>query len=103
MSEKYSQLPDFTSAGENGNMQRPDRHIKSTGVNSLESKKGERMCLSGDSTGTRSPFLDFNPNNEFVSADATLDYLAEILVEIYLNQYNDSAKEEGSNLLPGVN
>jgi hypothetical protein len=66
----------------------------------LDSKEGERRRLCSNSVDTRSPSLGFNPNNEYVSEDAALDYLASIFVEIYL--YNEYANKERSDLLPGL-
>ncbi len=50
----------------------------------------------------------FNPNASFVTNDMALDYLAELLVEIYLDQKEfeprntQCNKTEGSHLLPGI-
>lgn len=76
----------------------PDKHINSAGTKGLESKEGERGCLSGDSTGTRSSSLEFNTNQEFVSGDDAIDYLTQILVEMYLEEYANK-KAQGGNLL----
>jgi len=54
----------------------------------VESKEGERGLLSSNKANVRSPSLGFNPNKEFVSEDDALDYLASILVEIFLSLEN---------------
>lgn len=72
-------------------MEVPDKRFNSTGTKGLKPKEGARRRLSGDIAGTRAPSLEFNPNSELVSREAALDYLAEILVEIYLyNQHERS-------------
>jgi len=58
----------------------------------VESKKGERRSLSCNRADVRSPFLDFSPSNDEASADCALDYLADMLVEIYL--YEQSNRSE---------
>lgn len=70
-------------------MKSRDKHHYNTGSKDFDSNEGERRCLSRNNTGTRSPSLDFNPNAEMVSRDAALDYLASILVEIFLNMEHD--------------
>lgn len=72
-----------------------------TGKKGLESKEGERRRLFSDNAGNCSPFLEFNPNSEYVSEDAAVDYLASILVEIYLHNEYGNKKESGSVLQRG--
>jgi len=60
------------------------KRLIGTGTKGLEFKEGARRRLSSNSVGTCAPSLKFNPNNEPVSTDAEIDYLAQILVEIYL-------------------
>jgi len=68
----------------------------------LEFKEDKRRRLCRNNVGTRLSSLEFNPNSEFVSEDAALDYLASILVEIYLhNDYGHT--KTSSYLLQGVN
>lgn len=51
----------------------------------------------------------FNPNAPLVTDDIALDYLAELLVEIYLDEKQRESSNsqlhttEGSHLLPGIN
>lgn len=70
----------------------------------VESKEGERGPLSCNKVNVRSPSLEFTPNTEFTSEDAALDYLASILVEVYLDYYSNANKQEdSSDLLSGIN
>jgi hypothetical protein len=101
-SGNFSRLSSFTQERHDGSMRVPDKHFNTASAKGLDSKEGERKCLSGDITGTRSPSLDFNPNNKYVSTDAALDYLAEILVEIYLASQHANRIEKSSDLLPGL-
>jgi hypothetical protein len=68
----------------------------------VESNEGERGLLCSNKALVRSPSLDFNPNKDFVSEDVALDYLASILVEIYLHTKH-ATKQKSSDLLPCVN
>jgi hypothetical protein len=71
---------------------------------SVEPKEGERTLLCSNKGDQRSPFLGFNPNNPLVSKEMAMDYLAEILVEIFLDQERKKyAKQTRSDLLPGIN
>ena len=47
-------------------------------------KKGQRRSLCSNNSSSRCPFLDINHSN--TSVDASLDYLASILVEAYLDK-----------------
>lgn len=79
-----------------------DKGSKNIGQH-VESKEGERGPLSSSKANVRSPSLEFTPNTEFTSEDAALDYLASILVEVYLDYYTNAHKQqEGSDLLPGI-
>ena len=75
---------------------------KNIGSN-VESKEGERGLLCSNKAIVRSPSLAFNPNKEYVTEDIALDYLAGILVEIYLHNQDAINKQKGSDLLPSVN
>lgn len=79
-----------------------DEDNKKIGV-SVECKSGERRSLSSNEADVRSPDLEFNSNREIISEDVAIDYLASILVEIVLHTYHVKHKENGSNLLPGLN
>lgn len=81
-------------------MKSQDNSAKHIG-NNVEPKEGERVLLSCNTADVRSPSLDFT--NSFESKDAELDYLAQILVQAYLdyksNEYRYS--KAGRDLLPG--
>ena len=82
-------------------MKRPDKRSIHTGEKSLKPKEGAWERLSGDTARTHAPSLVFNPNSQYISEDAAIDYLAQILVEIYLDEQNDAAKKS-SDLLSGL-
>jgi len=84
-------------------MNKLGKRLNSIGAKGLESKEGERRRLPSSSVDTRSPSLEFNPNNEFISEDAALDYLAEILVEIHLHNQHADRTKKSSDLLPSIN
>jgi len=65
-------------------MKERDKDSNHIGIK-VESKEGERGSLSRNKTNVRSPSLGFNPSTE-MDEDAALDYLADILVEIYLHE-----------------
>jgi hypothetical protein len=58
----------------------------STDYEIIEPKEGERRRLNCISVSTRSPSLDIIPNAPFVTEEMQLDYLAKILVDIFLEQ-----------------
>ena len=73
----------------------------------VEFKEGERGPLCSNKAIVRSPSLEFSSNN-FESEDATLEYLASILVQAYFDhkeheRIKSSNKKEGSNLLSSIN
>lgn len=85
-------------------MGKPDIRQSNTGTKGLESKKGEQRRMSGDSAGTCSPSLGFNPNSEYVSEDIALDHLASILAEIYLYHISHANnRKKSGDILPGIN
>jgi hypothetical protein len=67
----------------------------------LTSKEGEQRLLYCNKVSS-SPSLDFNPNTAFVTEDIAMDYLAEILVQIYLNDKRNQLSKKGSDLLSGI-
>ena len=69
----------------------------------VETKAGKRRPLCSNKTDVRFPALGFNSNNEYVSEDIALDYLASVLVEIFLHTYYASNEQKGSDLLPRFN
>ena len=68
-------------------------HINS-GENNFVPKKGQRYLMCSNKESLRCPFLGVN--NSDISEDASLGYLAEILVSIFLdkkrNENNKSIK-----------
>lgn len=71
---------------------------------SVESKEGERRLLSSNKANARSPSLDINPNSNYISDEVALDYLAELLVEVYVEYYrNGNRQKKGSDILSGIN
>lgn len=84
-------------------MNKLDRRFNNAGAKCLESKEGERRRLSSNTASTRSPSLEFNPNNEFISEETALDYLAEILVEIFIHNQHADRTKKSSDLLPSIN
>lgn len=54
----------------------------------IESKEGQRRCSCSNDTGKRCPSLDFNPTPRFASDSDALDYLANLLVKIFLSQHH---------------
>ena len=85
-----------------GIMKKLYKGSKNNGKN-VETNEGERGLLYSNKAIVRSPSLAFNPNKEYVSEDIALDYLASILVEIYLYNKDANIKQKGSDLLPCVN
>ena len=71
----------------------------------VEPNEGERTLLSSNESDQRSPFLGFlDTSSDNVSEDMVLDYLAQIIADIYLDQtYGNNNSKEGSTLLPGIN
>lgn len=71
----------------------------------VEPDEGERSLLCSNESGIRFPSLDFlDTSSDNVSEDMLLDYLAQIISEIYLQEmYANGTEEESSNLLPCLN
>jgi hypothetical protein len=78
-----------------------DKRQSGISAKGLETKEGARRRLSSNGADTRVPSLGFNPNHRFVSTDAALDYLAEILVGISLEN-NAADNQESRDLLPSL-
>lgn len=73
-----------------------------TSVQKVESKEEQRNLLRrSKDTGRCSSLGFFNPNDPLISDEMALDYLANIIVRIYLAQQRNEQK--GSDLLPGLN
>ena len=80
-----------------------DKGLKNVGKK-VESKEGDRGPLSSNKANVRSPSLEFISNSPLVSTEMKLDYLARILVAIFLEQkkYGSDNYKEGSSLLQSV-
>lgn len=72
-------------------------------VKTFEPEEGERGFLCSNKDSRRSPSLDFDPIDPLVSKKIATDYLAEILVAIFLElKQGEHRKQTSSDLLPGV-
>ncbi len=98
----YLTIEVLTDNDESANMNKQHNSLKSIGKN-VESKEEERRLLCCNKANVRSSSLGFN-SNTLESEKMQLDYLASILVEIFLEQQRNGNKlETGSNILPGIN
>lgn len=69
----------------------------------FNSKEEQRKPLCSNIDAGRCSSLDFNSNSPLVSKEMAFDYLAEILVTIFLELEHESFRQQtGSDLLPGV-
>ena len=86
-------------------MEGQDKSEKNISEANVESKEGERQLLSCNKANGRSPFLEFISNSPLVTEEMQLDYLASILVAIFLEQKRNGTKQqkESSDILPGFN
>jgi hypothetical protein len=80
-------------------------HLKSISENNLVPKEGQRDLMCSNKKSLRCPSLCISNNS---SEDAPLDYLAKILVEVFLDkkeyERNQLCKsKKGDNLLPSIN
>lgn len=65
----------------------------------IEPKEGQRDLLCSNKASIRCPSLGFN--NSFASEDDALDYLAEVLVDSFLDkQYGTEKYKASGDLLP---
>jgi hypothetical protein len=55
------------------------------------------MKLSKSTDGENDILSGFNPNSPLVTDDIALDYLAELLVEIYLDELEHASKSTKHN------
>ena len=69
----------------------------------VESKEGERGLLCCNKAIVRSPSLEFKSNSPFVSEEMKIDYLAELIVDMYLEQkrYGNRKQEKSCDILQG--
>jgi len=76
-------------------MNQPGKEYLNITNQKVESKEGQRTFLSSDKSDDRCPSLGFN--SELMSEDIALDYLASILVDIFLeSKKNEHNKQKGS-------
>ena len=62
------------------------RHISNKTANDkLGSKEGQRKLLCRNKAVDRCPFLEFDPNAPDVPDEVALEYLADIVVAIFLD------------------
>ncbi len=81
-----------------------DKGCACTGNNSLvEPNTGVRGPLSSNKAKSRTPVLDFNPKNKYVTNEVAIDYLASLLVKVYIHMQKNAAKQKGSDLRESVN
>jgi hypothetical protein len=77
------------------------RHNSSKSDKDFIPEEGQRDLLCRNKKSLRCPSLGINPNE--ATEDMLLDYLASILVKIYLRQKeNEYQQQKGGALLPGV-
>lgn len=78
---------------------------KYTTNTNVEPEKGERSLLPSSESGNRSPFLGFlDTSSDNVTVDMVLDYLAQIIADIYFDQTNgNTTDKESTTILPGIN
>lgn len=70
----------------------------------VEPEEGERTLLPSSKSGIRSPSLDFlDTSSDIVTEDMALEYLAQIIANIYLEKSYGITNKESGNLLPGIN
>ena len=85
-------------------MKKLHKRNKITGVQ-VEPNEGERTLLCSNESDQHSPFLGFlDTSSDNVSENMVLDYLANIIADIYLDQtYGNTTDKEGSDILSGIN
>lgn len=80
---------------------------KSSSINnkSLVPKEEQQRLLPSSKVADCCSPLGFNSNSELLSDDFLLDYFADILVDIIIEQldYEQHTNAAGGDLLPGVN
>lgn len=85
-----------------GIMKKLHKRFTNTGIKGLESKKDERRRLCSNKAGNRSSFLEFKSNSPFVTEEMKIDYLAGIIVDIFLEQKRNAknrGQKEGGDIL----
>ena len=85
-------------------MELQDKGLNNIGKK-VESKEGEREPLSCHRANVRSPSLEFNNNAPLISEKIQLDFLAKMLVDIFLERkrYERRQQKESGDLLPRIN
>ncbi len=78
-------------------------HNRSIIKDNLVPKEGQRDLLCSNKESFRCP--SFGINNQFVSEDDALDYLAEVLVGAFLDSKRNAKPtiKTGGNILPSIN
>jgi hypothetical protein len=80
------------------------RKSSTTNSNPLVSKEEQHGLLRSCKVAGSCSSLDFNPNAPLVSEEMAMDYLAEILVAIFIeSKRNEYRKKECGHLLPSFN
>ncbi len=84
-------------------MKKLHKGFKNNG-STVESKEGERRPLCSNKAIVRSPSLEFRSNSPLVTEKMQLDYLASLIVDIFLEQKRNANKQQktGSDLLQGI-
>ena len=65
------------------------RERQKNSITKLNFKKEQSGLLRCSEDATDCSFLDFKPNQEFISDETAIDYLASILAEIFLALHNE--------------
>jgi hypothetical protein len=83
-------------------------HINSTSDNNFVPEEGQRDLMCSNKKSLRCPSLGLN--NLLISEDVAIDYLAQVLVDIFLDKKikeNDkpinTKSTKGSDILPSIN
>lgn len=61
-------------------------HKEHLNTDHFEPKEGQRRSLCSNNTGMRCPSLGNYPNPNEMSEDVALDYIARILVDIFISK-----------------
>lgn len=98
----YLTIEVLTTFCESGIMSKRHKGSDNIGIY-VETKEGERGPLCRNKANVRSPSLGFNSNSGLVTEKMKLDYLASILVKIFLEQKrNERQQKESGDILPRI-
>jgi hypothetical protein len=79
------------------------RHKRNINTKGLESEEEQRNLLCRNKGIDRCSSLNFiKPNSDFITEEAAIEYLADILVDIFLAQ-DLYGEQTSSDLLPSIN